>query len=159
MTTFGDSSTTNNLKLPKLVIRTLLHVSSQTWKHMHNCPVFTLKLLIYISLSMNIATKFMECMASNWGYRLYYCNTFVLSPCFWQSPHANPKNFQNWKMKNLQNSCMYRILKFHVPWLWHRNLDWQEHNSEEFGHWHQEIQAQYRSIPDLLQYLLKRWKT
>ena len=32
---------------------------------MHNCPVFTLKLLIYISLSINIATKFMECMASN----------------------------------------------------------------------------------------------
>ena len=54
---------------------------------------------------------------------------------------------------------MYMIIQFHVPWLSHRNLDQQEHSSEEFEHWHQESQAQYRSVPDLLQYLLKKWKT
>ena len=82
MSTFGDSNTTNNLKPPKLLSRTLLHVSSHTCKHMHNWPVFTIKLLINISLSINIATKFMECIASKWVYRLYSNNNFVLSPCF-----------------------------------------------------------------------------
>ena len=104
MSTFGDSSTTNNSKLPKLLIRALLHVTPHTCKHMNNCPVFSLKLLINISLSINIATKFMEGIASNWGYRLYSYNTFVFT-----IPSRQSYNFQNWTVKKLQGSCMYRI--------------------------------------------------
>ena len=104
---FGESSTTNNLKPPKLLIRTLLHVSSHTCKHMYNWPVFTIKLLINISLSINIVTKFMECIASNWGYRLYSNNNFLLSPCFLQPPHANLMTFKTGKWKSCRtHACI-----------------------------------------------------
>ena len=102
MSTFGDSSTTNNSKLPKLLIRALLHVSPHTCKHMNNCPVFSLKLLINIPLSINIATKFMECIASNRGYRLYSYNTFVFT-----IPSRQSYNFQNWKVKSCRaHACI-----------------------------------------------------
>lgn len=73
-----------------------MYVSSHTCRYMHSCLVFSLKLLINISI--NITTKLMECIASNWRYKLYSYSTFMLPPCFWQSPHTNLIcYFQNWK--------------------------------------------------------------
>ena len=110
MSTFGDSSTKNSSKLRKLLIRTLLYVSSHTCRHMQRCSVFSLKLLINIPLSINFATEFMACIASNWGYRLYSYNTFVLSSCFWQAPHTNLITFKTGKWKSCRT---YACIEFY----------------------------------------------